>query len=425
MTKIKVRRPTKTAIQLLLFIIIISGGLVFAKYFVDTKPTANRSRPIRQVPLVDITPTRVTNKTVVINAMGTVVPSRKISLYSQLSGTVDWISDSFSPGGRIIKGEELVKLDREDYELEVKKQETLIRQLQADLDLEKGKQEVAKQEIELMKRTTGRTIKDPTLALRIPQMDKALAILRSQQIGLEQAQLNLKRTLVVAPFNAMVLERSIELGSRVSTQNVLATLIGTDTFWIEASVPVEKLQWISIPGQNGKESSRVLVHLQNGSIAEGNAIRLLGDLAGKSQMARILVQVSDPLGLEARQGQMPLLVNSYVSMDFIGSTIENVVEIPRKMVKDGNQIWLFEEEQLKIRTINPVWEDEENYYVRNIVRPGELLITSEMSAAVDGMSVRTQVTELAKNERPDEQKQMKGDKKRGKGDQPTKGQDSK
>jgi RND family efflux transporter MFP subunit len=331
--------------------------------------------------------------------MGTVIPAREISLYSQLSGTVAWLSEGFSPGGRIVKGEKLVQLDKTDYALEVKKQHTLVRQLQADLDLEKGKQEVARKEIELMKRTTGKTIKDPSLALREPQMEKAMAMLKSQQIGLEQAELNLRRTLVLSPFNAMVLERSVELGSRITTQNVLARLIGTDAFWIEATVPVNKLHWIKIPGLNGTEASQVNVKLQNGSTANGRVIRLLGELNSKSQMARLLVQVDDPLGLDQRKGEMPLLVNSYVSMDFVGSRIDNVVVIPRKTVKDGNRVWLLEGRKLKIRSIDPVWEDEENYYLAHDIKAGELLITSELTAVVDGMSVRTQIATLAKNEK--------------------------
>ncbi|MFH2130798.1 MAG: HlyD family efflux transporter periplasmic adaptor subunit [bacterium] len=414
MTKSNGRGWLKVTLQLLLFVAIIGGGWVSANYFIDTKPTARRSRPEKLSPLVDIAPTRSTSKTVVVNAMGTVVPARQISLYSQLVGTVDWISPKFVPGGRIAQGEVLVKLNREDYELAARKQRSVIRQLQADLALEKGKQAVARKEIELMKKTLGKTIKDPRLALRVPQLNKAMASLKSQEIGLEQALLDLKRTVIKAPFNAMVLDRSIELGSRVTTQNGLATLIGTDAFWIEAAVPVDKLQWIGIPGSNGNGSSQVRVRLQDGSKTTGRVIRLLGDLTSKSQMARLLVQVDDPLGMNRRSGQMPLLLNSYVSLDFVGSRIQNVVEIPRKVVKDGNRIWILEKGQLRIRTIQPVWEDEESFYVRNTIKPGELLITSEMTAAVDGMTVRTLDADKATVEKVDPKKQKPADNSNGK-----------
>ncbi len=420
----KISKQGRSIIQVALFVIIIGSGWALATYFMETKPDARRSRPARQVPLVDVKPVQLTSKTVIINAMGTVVPAKEISLYSQLSGTVEWISDNFSPGGRIIRGERLVQLDKVDYELEVKRQQALVRQLQADLDLEKGKQEVARKEIELMKRTTGKTIKDPSLALRVPQMEKATATLKSQLIGLEKAELNLKRTLIVAPFNAMVLDRTVELGSRITTQNVLASLIGTDVFWIEATVPVEKLQWIMIPGLNGTNASLVKVHLQNGTFAKGSVIRLLGDLNSKSQMARILIQVEDPLGIDQRKGEMPLLVNSYVSLDFEGSRIENVAVIPRKTVKDGNQVWLLEAGKLKIRTIDPIWEDEDHYYLAQDVKPGELLITSELSAAVDGMSVRKQIATLAKREEVGNTENGEGEGRKAERMQPGKSQDS-
>jgi len=393
MSGIKSKKWLKTALQVFLFVAIISGGLLFAKQFIDTKPTAKRSRPIKQVPLVNIQPVQSTSKTVIVNAMGTVISSREISLMSELSGTVVWVSPNFVPGGTVNTGDPLIKLDRRDYELAVKKQQSLVQQLQADLDLEKGQQEVARKEMELMQKTLKRTIKDPKLALRVPQLNKALASLKSQQIGLEQAQLNLKRTTITAPFNAMILDRTIELGSRITTQSTLATLTGTDTFWIEAAVPVNKLRWIQIPGMSETRSSRVTIRLQDGSIAKGQVIRLLGDLSDKSQMARVLVEVDDPLSTGKRAGEMPLLLNSYVSMTLSGSRINDVIEIPRSAVKDGNRVWMFEKKQLKIRTIDPIWEDENSLYVKQSVKSGELLITSEMSTAVDGMAVRSLSTD--------------------------------
>lgn len=378
----------KTTLQVLIFIAIISGGLVFAKHFVDTRPTVKRSRPKKQTPLVDIRPIKSTSKTVVIKAMGTVISSREISLYSELTGTVTWVSPNFVPGGKVKKGDILVRLDKKEYELEVKRQQSLVAQLQADLDLEKGQQEVARREMELMQKTLNRKIKNPKLALRVPQLNKALASLKSQQISMEQAMLDLERTTIKAPFNAIILDRTIDLGSRLTAQNALASLTSTDSFWIETAVPMNKLRWIKIPGLNGTSSSRVIVHLQDGSKAVGKVLRLLGSLNDKSQMARILVRVNDPLSMGKRKGKMPLLLNSYVSLDLSGSQINYVAEIPRSAIKDGNKIWMFKTNHLKIRTIDPIWEDENSIYVKNSFKAGELLITSDMSSAVDGMAVR-------------------------------------
>ena len=381
-------RWVKIAVQVLLLVAIILGGLYAAKYFNDTKPVVRRSKPEKTLPLVDVVSVGSRSISAVVHAMGTVIPSRQLSLYPQLSGTVDWISPAFHRGGRVLKGEILVEIDKEDYELEVKRQESLIRQLRADIDLEEGKQEVAKKEIELMKKTTGKILKNPNLALRVPQMNRLVASLQERQLVLEQARLNLQRTTIRSPFNAVVLERFIEQGSKISTQNPLATLVGTDAYWIETSVPVDKLKWIDIPNSEGRGGSPAKVRLQDGSFVSGTVIRLLGNIDQKSQMAKILVQVKDPLGKEGRSGRMPLLLNSFVSLDIVGSRIPEVVEIPRKVVKEGNRVWVFEKGRLKIRTINPVWEDEKSLYVQNNIKSGEMIVTSEMSTVVDGMAAR-------------------------------------
>jgi len=388
MSRFKSRKWPMILLQLILFIGIVGGGLLSARHFMETRPSARKSRPAQEVPLVSIEPVRSTSRTAVIQAMGTVVSAREISLQPELSGTVAWVSPGFVPGGTVKQGEVLIRLDTADYELEVKNQQALVRKLQADMAIEAGQQEVARREMELMQASLKRTIKDPSLALRQPQMQKVQASLESQQISLEKAQLNLQRTVIRAPFNAMILNRSVEVGSRISTQTPLASLTSTDAFWIEAAVPVNKLRWLKVPELNGSAASRAKVRLQDGSTADGQVVRLLGNLGEKSQMARLLVSVSDPLGMQERKGQLPLLLNSYVSLELSGEEIHDVVPIPRSAVRDGNRIWLYQDRQLRIRTIKPVWEDEDSYYVRHIVQPGELLITSEISTAVEGMAVR-------------------------------------
>ena len=105
-------------------------------------------------------------------------------------------------------------------------------------------------------------------------------------------------------------------------------------------------------------------------------------------MAQILLQVEDPLGVREGSGRLPLLLNSYVSLDIFGSRIPKVIVLPRKVVKEGNRIWIFEAGKLRIRTIHPVWEDNDNLYVQSGLQSGEMIVTSEMSIVVDGMAVR-------------------------------------
>ena len=63
---------------------------------------------------------------------------------------------------------------------------------------------------------------------------------------------------MTAPFNALVLDDSIEIG-QVSRPhgNPVATLVGTDEFEVIASIPIAKLEWITIdPCESGTRTPR-------------------------------------------------------------------------------------------------------------------------------------------------------------------------
>lgn len=388
------RKWLKYAIRPILFTVIIICGFLVYRYFMATSPTIERSRPKAQPPLVEVTPVTVNTIPVTINAMGTVVPAQELSLYSQVSGTVEWISSKFKPGDRLVKGEVLLKLETIDYQLAVRRQKSVIKQLQADIDLESGQQQAAQSEMKVMERTLGYSIKNRDLALRIPQMKKLKANLEAEQITLEQAKLDLKRTIITTPFNALVLERSVEIGGQITTQSTLATLVGTDSFWIEASVPVTQLKWIDIPEFDGDVSSDVRVLLADGNVIWGKVIKLLGNISDSSQMARILVEVKDPLDLNKQGKKSPLLLKSYVTMEVVGIEIKNVIQLPRTYVKDGNTVWIFSDNKLKIQNFTPIWEDENYIYVRHELAAGDLIISSDLPTAVEGMEIRLNSSEI-------------------------------
>ena len=111
----------------------------------------------------------------------------------------------------------------------------------------------------------------------------------------------------------------------VTPQDPLAELVGVDKYWIQVSVPVDYLKWISFPKHKGKKGSQVRVVHQSGYERTGEVIELLGDLETEGRMARILVAVKDPLGLQgSRETTRPLLIGEYVRVEVEGSQLTQV-----------------------------------------------------------------------------------------------------
>ena len=132
------------------------------------------------------------------------------------------------------------------------------------------------------------------------------------------------------------------------------------------------------------------VRNQNGYVVSGRVIRLLSDLESEGRMARLLVEVQNPLGHDPGETpHPPLILGEYVRVDIQGRVLDDVFRIPRTALRDNARIWLANENgTLEIRSVEPLWRDAEYVLLREGFAVGDRLITSDLTAAVDGMAIR-------------------------------------
>jgi len=186
----------------------------------------------------------------------------------------------------------------------------------------------------------------------------------------------------------------VDIGAQVSTGVALASLVGTDEYWIELSVPVDELRWIGIPGFNSAEGSPARVYHEAawraGTHRPGRVVRLMTDIEPEGRMARLLVSVEDPLLLNGTREGQPLILGSYVRVEVEGAPLAGVFRVPRTAVHNGNEVWVMNPEGLlDIRTVRIAWSGNEEVYVSDGLEDGEQIVTSDLAAPVQGMALRT------------------------------------
>jgi RND family efflux transporter MFP subunit len=382
------RNRWRWVVNLLLCLVIIVIGLGLAEYIKKTSPKAQKRAPARNIPRVETMALFPGDHQVSISAMGSVVPAREMKLKSRVSGQVKSIHPDFIIGGFISKGERILKIDPQDYRLALARKESELANAQYEIKMEMGYQEVAQREWTLLNSGKPADPADVELALRKPHLAKAQSDLAAAQAELDQAKLSLSRTDITAPFNSVVRDKFVEIGSQISTQDALAELVGTDEYWIRVSLPVDRLRWIRIPSNRSETGALATIHYR-GHQRTGRVIRLLGDLEAQGRMARILVSVKDPLGRKGTQPDtMPLLIGEYVRVEIQGEHLTDVYRIPRSALRDNSTIWLVgASDTLQIRPVDTVWRDDRVVLIENHIRPGDRLVVSDLSAPVDDMPV--------------------------------------
>ncbi|MEO1227426.1 MAG: efflux RND transporter periplasmic adaptor subunit [Myxococcota bacterium] len=363
-------------------------GVLVAAGFIFTKPAAPRKSASALPPRVEVITLSAESRRAEIEALGTLVAAREVRLQPEVSGVVRHISDNVVPGGRVRKGELLVRIDARNYRASVEQQKAALARAEFELAVERGRQRVAKREWDLLESSTEGEA-DATLALRKPHLVKAQAELEAARSALERAQVDLGRTTLRAPFDAFVKEESVDLGQLVQPNASIMTLVGTAAFWVQVSLPLGDLGFLQLPAPDGTGGSRVRVRQSLGGgqniDVEGRVLRVLGDLDPKGKMAQVLVQVDNPLDLDTT---VPLLLGSVVSVRIEGEPLEDVYVLPRLALHEDGKVWLVEGGKLAIREVSVVHRALDEVFVRGGLGQDAVVITSRIPAPVPGMALR-------------------------------------
>ena len=389
---------------------VLALGIFIAKSLASSRPDPTIAPKTVQGILVEVMEAKPERQRIQVEAMGTVIPARELDLVPEVNGRIIKMNSNLVPGGYLRAGDEVARIDPRDYETAVTQAAAQLEQARLNLELERGRQIIAKREWTALYPTTQSSEASSSLALREPHLESAKANVESAESMLSQARLNLDRTIIRAPFNAIVRSEAVEIGQLIMPQTRIAKLIGADRCWVQVSIPVSQTPWIDLPDMKGDGGARATITLQGDeNLAverEGRIVRLLSDLDPDGRMARLLVAVDDPLGLESDKEKqtLPLLIGAYVHVGIDGQALDNVLVIPRTAIREGDRVWVMDEDdRLSVREVNIVWRRKDSVLLTNDIAPGERVVTSRIATPIPGMLLRTKETEAAsrKNE-PDE-----------------------
>jgi len=348
----------KIALPICILILAAAAGVLGIIF--TTEPTAQRSGATKATAmLVAVETVERGDYRPTVVALGTVRPEREIVLRPRVEGEVLARHPRFTPGGIVERGSVLVELDPADYQTALGRAESALAEAEAALAIEQGRKRVAEQDY----RAFDRELPDErkALALREPQLRTARARVDAARAAVERAELDLARTRIVAPFDAMVLRRLVDVGSQVGAGDQLAHLVGTDTYWVEATVPLAKLPWLAIP--EGEEPGAA-VTLRNrtawpqAATREGRIHRLIGALDDETRLARVLVAVEDALARGEAAAGVRLVIGEVLEARIEGELLSDVVRLPRALLRSGDTVWTMVDGVLRIRDVHVAFSDQ-------------------------------------------------------------------
>src|SRR5207245_1931326 len=165
-------------------------------------------------------------------------------------------------------GTSLVQIDPRDYQVAVDR-------AKAEQQITQAQSKLAQAEANLRSASTA---PQQVAAIR-SRAQSALAQVQFKKAALEQAELNLQYTSVVAPVNGVVTNRTVEVGQNVQPGQELMRIINLDDIWVTANFKETQLRQMQV-GQpvtiavdsNGKKYKG---HVQSIAGASGSITSLL------------------------------------------------------------------------------------------------------------------------------------------------------
>lgn len=399
-------RKPHLILRIVLPVVILAAALAIAVRLVNTAPKPGKRPPTERVSIVEIQTLAKTKERILLHTSGTVIPRRAVTLQPRAAGPVIAVAPHFIPGGRFAAGEVMLEIDPADYALAVTNRLAGLIKAQYDLTVEQGMQDLALHEWSAMQQLSATrtfTDRERQLALREPHLRLARSNLVAAEALLAQARLDLERTKVRAPFNAIMRAQYVNVGAQVSVQTPLADLVDTDAYWVHIALPAGEVRWVTPADERGTPGSAVAVSAVLGDRVDGTwrgtMLRKLPDLETAGRQALFLAEIPHPN--QPDEGSGALTLGAYVRVSIEGPELDNVFSIPRRALHEDSSVWLMNaDHRLEIRPVEIIWRDDARALARSGLAEGETLVLTDINTPLSGMLLTTVAAKNAQQKQP-------------------------
>ncbi len=350
------------------------------------EPVRRPSRP--NIPTVEVVEAQPRDYRVMIPSRGSVSPRTQSTLIPEVAGRIVEVSANFRPGGFFEAGDELLRIDDSDYRQALVIARAELAQARLNLREEQAQAEQARQDWEKL----GMAGKPGELTLRRPQLESRRAEVAAAQARLEQAETELRRTRIGAPYAGRVLEKKVDIGQYVSPGNILATLYAVD--YVEIRLPLNDRQtaYVELPetyrGETAEAPGPAVEILADGASWSGRIVRTEGAIDPASRQLYVVAQVDDPYGRRA-DGRPPLKVGQFVEARIHGRELRQVYILPRGLFQGRDRVFVITpDERVQRRQLEVVWQDQEHLIAAAGLQPGERLSAAPLPFVADGAQVQ-------------------------------------
>ncbi len=376
-------------LRVLLPVGILAGCVLFAAWLVLNPTQLDEASPEIVPVAVRVMEVRSEPTKLFVESQGKVQAARTVNLSTPVAGTVAWISPKLEAGGYVTLAEPLLRLDSSDYEIALARSEAALEQAIAE-ELH------ARSEYERLRELGERRLASESQIQNAERLANVTAArINEIETQLRQARIDLERTEVRAPFDAIVQSRQVELGQYANRAQNIAVMYGAEEVEVRLPLAIRQLGYLDVPLDfRGELDRRVapvvrLEGLYGGQrhVWFGRMVRTEATIDPDSNTVQSIVRVTQPQ--EGDKNAIPLPIGLFVEASISGREIDDIIALPRAVIRNNNQVLVVDaENKMYYREVEIFRFEEERVLISGGLAPGEIVCISPIQAVVNGMAVQ-------------------------------------
>jgi len=397
------------------------------------RPQQEVARVLRviEAPPVDVMPR--------VLGYGTAKPARVWRAVAEVEGRVVKVHSELKAGAFVKKGEVVLEIDPREYELVVSQLEAEIAQNEANLaeletqqqndrvslDIEQASLRLAQADLD---RVLGLIEQDDAAPSEVrdeqraylAQKQKAQALqnalnlvpkkrsqvqatIRVSTARLQQARLNLHKTVIKAPFHCRLAEVQIEKGQFLKAGETLFEADGTEATEVDAQISLDRLRGLLPPELQRELGSipsmaeirklfdiQATVRMHMGDFVAtwpARFVRIREQIDPVTRTLAVVIAVDKPYERAIPGQRPPLVKGSYCEVELRGKSLPGRIVIPRVALHEDVVYVVDGANRLARRDVTVLFAQSDFLCIGDGLDAGMRVVVSDPTPAIEGMLV--------------------------------------
>lgn len=419
-------------------LVLLAIGIGVMTALIRLRKPPERQSIAERAKLVRVMRVQQQDLPLILEGFGTVRAKTEWQVVPEVAGPLVQVSPYLRAGLHVQQGELLMEIDPRPYQLAVQRIRAQIEQDRREIDVLRQQQRnyeatlrIAKRNLKIAEAELKRDetlVRKGTISSRErdlrrqsrnemeqgvqtaqnnwllidPQIAKTEAAIAVAQVQLADAELQLEKTRLRAPFDGQVISSHLDPGEFVQAGQEAARLYDTSAVEIPMSIPLDDLRWFpSLSPDVLRAHSQpphhsplppATVHWRSGEREytwQGRVGRWESGLDARTRTLTLVIEVHEPWKRFRPGEQPPLQPGMFCRLTIETRQVPQAVRIPRTALRPEDTVFLVQDGALVVRPVEVFHVQKESVMVTAGLETGDLLIVSPVSTPVVGMKLRS------------------------------------